>query len=560
MYQILLDNSLPLYDPRDPDLIVRDPDCHLAVGEPGQLSFTVDPDHPYIDRIALMKRVTLNADGRAIYRGRIRRAVKEFDLPLTVETEGLLACLNDSIIPPYNFPADWEEREDAAYLAELESENGNVVRFFLGWLIDQHNSQVGPDQQIQLGDVSVADPNNYLYRASESRMTTMEAVKKKLFEGLGGYPVVDYSQPVPVLHYYADLPLTNVQAVEFGGNLLDLTTETDATDTYTAILPVGSEGLTLSALPDGELTPGYIKAGEIIYSQIAEEAQNGQRIIRLEEWQDVTVADHLQTKALTKLSTEGVKAARTITVKAVDLGGVGEISRFVVGRYVQLTSRPHGYNVAYPLTELNPDILDPGNTEITLGATVKTAADLALGGRHQLEETLNHQQIAMNQQKENATQTQQALQSQITSAIQTSQTIIFEAMEQYVQTGNFTEYQQTVTAQMEILAGQISLRFDEATKQTENVNGDLQTVKTDLEKHFDFTIDGLVIKAGENAMQLVIDNDLIQFKKNGEPFGWWDGVDFHTGNIIIDVNERAQFGNYAMIPRNNGSTSFLKVR
>ena len=558
MYQILLDGSLPLYDPRDPSLTIRDPSCYLAVGDAGRLDFTIDPDHPYIDQIALMRRVVLNADGRTIYRGRIRRAVKAFDLPITVETEGLLACLNDSIIPPYNFPAEWEEHEDAEYLAAYES--GNVIKFFLGWLLDQHNSQVGPDQQIQLGEVTVTDPNNYLYRASESRMTTMEAVKKKLLEGLGGYPLVDYSQPVPVLHYYADLPLTNVQSVEYGENLLDLTTETDATETYTAILPVGKEGLTISALPDGELTPGYFKSGEIIYSQVAEDAQNGQRITRLEEWQDVTQAEHLQTKALTKLSTEGVKAARTITVKAIDLGGTGDVSRFVVGRYVQLTSRPHGYNVAYPLTELSPDILNPGNTEITLGETIKTSADLAIGGRHQVEETLNRQQIEMNQQKENSAQVEQGLLNRITSAIQTSESVIFEAMEQYVQTGDFTAYQSTVTAQMEILSNEISLRFTEAAAQTTNVNGDLQKVITDLEKHFDFSIDGLGIKAGPNAMQLTLDNDLVLFKKNGEQFGWWDGVDFHTGNIVIEVNERAQFGNYAMIPRNNGSTSFLKVK
>lgn len=39
-----------------------------------------------------------------------------------------------------------------------------------------------------------------------------------------------------------------------------------------------------------------------------------------------------------------------------------------------------------------------------------------------------------------------------------------------------------------------------------------------------------------------------------------DGVDFHTGNIVVDVNERAQFGNFAAIPRSNGSLSWLKVR
>ena len=61
-------------------------------------------------------------------------------------------------------------------------------------------------------------------------------------------------------------------------------------------------------------------------------------------------------------------------------------------------------------------------------------------------------------------------------------------------------------------------------------------------------------------MNLSLDNDLIIFKKNGQQFGWWDGVDFHTGNIVIDVTERAQFGNFAFVPRSNGSLSFMKVR
>ena len=72
-------------------------------------------------------------------------------------------------------------------------------------------------------------------------------------------------------------------------------------------------------------------------------------------------------------------------------------------------------------------------------------------------------------------------------------------------------------------------------------------------------MDGLAIKAGEGTMSLRIDNDLIIFEKNGQQFGHWDGVDFHTGNIVIEVTERAQFGNFAFVPRSNGSLSFLKV-
>ena len=60
-------------------------------------------------------------------------------------------------------------------------------------------------------------------------------------------------------------------------------------------------------------------------------------------------------------------------------------------------------------------------------------------------------------------------------------------------------------------------------------------------------------------LQVGIDNDMIEFRKNGVAIGWWDGTDFHTGNIVVEVQERAQFGNFAFVPRSDGSLSFLKV-
>ena len=74
--------------------------------------------------------------------------------------------------------------------------------------------------------------------------------------------------------------------------------------------------------------------------------------------------------------------------------------------------------------------------------------------------------------------------------------------------------------------------------------------------------DGAIVigRSDAGAVELTIENDLIVFRKNGEAFGWWDGVDFHTGNIIVEVNERAQLGDFAFTPRSNGSLSFWKVR
>ena len=70
----------------------------------------------------------------------------------------------------------------------------------------------------------------------------------------------------------------------------------------------------------------------------------------------------------------------------------------------------------------------------------------------------------------------------------------------------------------------------------------------------------MTIGSGDSAITLEIDNVKgLVFKKNGNEFGSWDGTNFHTGNIKIDVEQRAQFGNFAYIPRSDGSLSFLKV-
>ena len=552
MYQIFF-NDLPIYDPRGQDmgLVIRDPDCHLAVGEAGSLSFTIDNDHPYAQRMTRMKGVVkVLDDGRAIYKGRIRKDPREFDLSRRIDTEGLLACLNDSIIPPFNFPDDFQN--NANYVTAASS--GNVIQFFLNWLLTEHNSQVGPDQQIRIGTVSVRDANNYITRSSSDYLTTMEVVKKKLVDLLGGHLLADYSGDTTVLHYYADFPYTNNQMVEFGENLLDLVDEIDASDTYTAILPIGKDNLTIEELPDGEISPGIRKLGRVIYSVEAEEATGG-RITRVVKWDDVTLASNLQTKGAAELSTAGVKHIRSITVKAADLGDSKNLPRFVIGRYVRFNSKPHGFADAYPLLELNPNILNPADTEITLGAKVKASSDLA----YDTQDALGWLELELNKQEETISRLPQETQQQITQAIQTSEAIILAAMTEYTKTSDLESYKEAVSAQLAILADEIGLHFTRTLEYTEAVDGDVQKVVETLEKHFDFNIDGLIIRAGDNAMTLHLDTDIISFRTNGEQFGWWDGVDFHTGNIVIDVTERAQFGNFAFVPRSNGSLSFLKV-
>lgn len=397
MYQLKYKNYI-LYDPRlaDEKLIIRDPSVKLAVSKAGEMSFTVDAEHPYLSNLRRMSGLVELLDGTfPIYRGRITGDTKDFYGAHKIETEGIMAVLNDSIIPPFNFPGDFED--DTAYKAAAAS--GNVVEFFFRWILSQHNAQVTAEQQIKPGVVTVSDPNNYIARSSEEYATAMTTIADKLFKSsLGGNLLIRYENDGNYLDYYAALPLTNTQTVEFAENLLDLSSETDGADIYTAILPEGKDGLTIGNLPDGDLTDDLVKSGKIIYSKSGVATYG--RITRHIKWGDVTVDTNLRTKAKAALADNGLSMPETITCKAVDLGWQEGIQHFRVGRMTALVSTPHGYSASYPLMELAPDILDPGNTQITLGATRRTFTGSQIDAVRKAEESAGQVRTDLNKKIE----------------------------------------------------------------------------------------------------------------------------------------------------------------
>jgi len=117
------------------------------------------------------------------------------------------------------------------------------------------------------------------------------------------------------------------------------------------------------------------------------------------------------------------------------------------------------------------------------------------------------------------------------------------------------------SAEFDVMSKEISMKFTTVTEQVQNVDGQMQTKFNELYKYIKFSGEtAIIIGSGDNAITLELDNETgIVFKKNGVQFGLWDGENFYTGNIIIGVNERAQFGNFAFVPRSDGSLSFLKV-
>ena len=569
-YQIKCDGYI-LDDIRDDDLTVSDPQIDLEVNTVCGGSFTIEQKHPYYDKLKKLKSVfEVSDDVGVIFRGRMTEDSVDFHNSKTVDLEGAMAYFNDSTVRPFSFPDDFAD--DAEYATAAAS--GNVVEFFLKWLIDRHNAQVQEFQRFKLGTVTVSDPNNYLSRSSTDYASTWETLKSKLFDSaLGGNLCIRYEADGNYIDYLSEFTLTNTQEIVFGENLRNLKTTGNAAGTYSAMVPLGAQlesqddaagtrrRLTIESIADGSITTDVVKSGDVIYSKSAVEAFGWVCApTRDTTWEDVTIPSRLLDKAVEALTGDLALLTESIEVTALDLHFTEEqIQTFRIYRNVRVKTDPHGISGTYQLPKLSLKLHSPQDTTITVGATRRTLVDINADRENKtdllIQSTKNELKDYVESKTEEFNQNlggeldsiQQIITEQSTAAVNTAEAIVLSALEKYVETSNYEEFRETVQSQFTETARQISLNFSSITEQIKNVNGDLQAVTEKMEKHFDFSVDGLTIKAGENSMRLVLDNDIVHFKKGGQEFGWWDGVNFHTGNIYVDVEEVAQFGNYGFI-------------
>ena len=191
----------------------------------------------------------------------------------------------------------------------------------------------------------------------------------------------------------------------------------------------------------------------------------------------------------------------------------------------------------------------------------RTASDLER--KYQFGKSFAELLGLVNDSRDKVDSVESSLQSELretaTNISRDTERIVMAASENYTKTNEFEEFMASYKSDLEVTSKQISMNFEATTEQIAEVDGKTQKVIEDLEKHFEFTANGLAIKAGAGSMQLVLDNDVIRFVKDGQEFGWWDGVNFHTGNIYVDVDEVAQFGNYGFVPFEDNTADGLDL-
>lgn len=368
MYQVLIDGR-DLYYPGDEEYTVSDAEVYLQLNDSGTFECDVPVQNPEYGNIKNRRSmIQVLKNGNEIFYGEVRESEKDFYRTKHVYAVGELAFLFDSIQPQAKY-----QNKTARQLMEI-------------WL-DQHNSQVEDKKKFYVGMVTVHDSNDSLYRFTNQE-TTLDAIREKLCEKLGGYLRIRKVNDIR----YLDLITLNEygkiceQSIEFGDNLLDYAENVSASDLYTCVIPKGArlekspiEGL--EAYVDITSVNG---GKDYVYSPEAVAAYGWNRCVV--SWDDVTLPVNLKKKAEEWLK-DAQYETMSLNLTAADLSQLDvDTECFELGDFIPVYSRPHGMDRTFPVRSVELHLQNPIENILKLGADVKLSYTSQNKGQYQVIE------------------------------------------------------------------------------------------------------------------------------------------------------------------------------
>lgn len=353
MYKVYLDDVL-IHSPAD-YIVLDNPVLELADNSAGSFTFDVYEDCSEYERIkAGTGIISVYRDDEVLFKGRIINVEQEFDKSLTVKVEGVLAYLDDSV----QRPAEYHESTVYGYLQKL---------------IENHNAQVEEDKRFELGQVTVVNQTDQVYRYTNWE-STLTAIKDDLISSLGGHIMIRFDGNKRIIDFLADYPRLSKQKIEFGANLLSYTESKDKTAIATVCIPLGAQ--IEDSTSDIEVLEERVTIADVNdgldYLELPEAVEKYGRIVKTVTYDDVNDPNNLKTKGLKWLQNNQFEDLE-LTLTAVDLADFGvEVDCIRLLDRIRCTSRPHGMDREFPLVEMKINLSDPKQNVYTLGSAAKT--------------------------------------------------------------------------------------------------------------------------------------------------------------------------------------------
>ncbi|WP_175074663.1 phage tail spike protein [Terribacillus sp. AE2B 122] len=246
---------------------------------------------------------------------------------------------------------------------------------FLQEILNYHNSQVEDYKHFRLGQVTVTDPNDYVYYYTSAEQSTFDTIKDKLLDRLGGELQIRKADGIRYLDYMVRIgELKKNTPIRLSKNLKSITKQVDLTSIITRLTVLGarieSEDDTATDASEARITIESVNNGLPYldgYALIDEYDIKGGSVT----FDDVTDPNILKSKGQEYLESQKTFLAQ-YTLNAVDLSLINKaIDSFEVGNSHPVYNPIMNINEDLRIIGKSIDINGPEGNDLTIGDKFK---------------------------------------------------------------------------------------------------------------------------------------------------------------------------------------------
>lgn len=350
---------------------IYDDELKEEAGKSSSFSFSLPPDHENLAVIEpLQTRILIYDNGVEIWDGRVISDERDIINTGTIQAAGAMSYLTDS------------QQEPEAYTGGINA--------FLDLVLSKHNEQ--SEMQFSRGEVTVVDKNDYINRSWSDYYDTLSLLEDKLVKTHGGYLRVRHQTGNHYLLDYLSGYGSNAQIVRLGENLQDITSQRDASDVFTRLIPLGAEIESEQETDIKQYTTIETVNGGKKYIENAELKARYGTITRVQNWDDVTLPQNLLTKAQAYLA--AAILPRSFSVDIIDLSIIDEDTEpFEIGKMTTVSVPSQGVELQYMLTGRTKHLTAPQNDSITLGPVQQTITQTQISEKKDTQAQITQTQI-----------------------------------------------------------------------------------------------------------------------------------------------------------------------
>lgn len=345
----------PFYAPHiiDRDLKLTSAKITYEINKAGSFEYTIPPINKKYNIFKKLKSIiTVEEDGKEIWRGRVLDSRRDFYNNKKMTCEGELAFLNDGLARPYDYSDGVTVQDMFAYYNRYYTDNGT------------------PERLIYFGNITAVSPSKKVCIKSDTWIVILDDLLDNLVNKLGGLLTFRETDGKRYLDWVDPKDNISDQIIEFGRNLINFEEYIDASKIYTYEIPLGK-------VPEGEKTRINIMAVNDGFPHVQSEAGMSLygRIEKLTVFDDIDDPNLLKTTAQEDVN-NAINEAVTIEIRAVDLKDLGaNPNRIKIGQYVRVISKPHNVDSYFLCSKIELDLLNAGNSVYTFGTSESSLID-----------------------------------------------------------------------------------------------------------------------------------------------------------------------------------------